>query len=80
MNSKQYQAMMREQMVKQPRTFARNAINSGQFGGDELHRNALELVQSGNEVECEKMVRKICEKHGVSVDDAMNRYQQMYVR
>lgn len=72
------QAVMRNQMIRNPQQFAQNALRSGYFNNSPMHKNALEAVANGNVEEIKGITENVCKEHNVSMDDAMTQYKQQY--
>lgn len=70
--------LLRNQISRNPRMFAQNALNSGRFNNDQMHTNALQAILNGDEQKVKEMVENICKEHHVSVEDAMAQYKKMY--
>lgn len=72
------QGIMRQQMIRNPQQFAQNALRSGYFSQNEMYKNALEAVASGNVDAIKDITQNVCKEHNVSMDDALAQYKQQY--
>lgn len=69
---------LRQQMVRNPQAFARNALNSGMFNNNPMYKNALESIVNNDTKKMEEIANNLCKEHNVTVDEARQRYNQYY--
>lgn len=60
--------------IKNPQQFLQSMMNNSQVMGNPMAKNAIDMMQKGDDKGVEQMARNLCKEKGVNPDEIM---QQM---
>lgn len=66
------------QAYKNPKEFLQNAVNNSQLMQNPIAKNAIEMMQKGDNKGLEEMARNLCKENGVNPEDALKQVKSMF--
>lgn len=66
------------QAYKNPQEFLQNAVNNSQLMQNPIAKNAIEMMQKGDNKGLEEMARNLCKENGVNPEDALKQVKSMF--
>lgn len=65
-------------LFKNPQAFMQQMMNQNQIMQNPMARNAMEMLQKGDEKGLEKMARNLCAEKGINPDDALKQIKSQF--
>lgn len=65
-------------MIKNPQTFMHQMMNQNQIMQNPLAKNAMEMLQRGDNEGLEKMARNLCAEKGINPDEALKQIKSQF--
>lgn len=66
------------QAVKNPQQFVQQMMNNSQVMQNPIAKNAIKMMQNGDEKGLEEMGRNLCKERGIDPQDAMDKIKSMF--
>lgn len=65
-------------LFKNPQAFMQQMMNQNQIMQNPMARNAMEMLQKGDDKGLEKMARNLCAEKGINPDDALKQIKSQF--
>ena len=66
------------QAMKNPQQFIQNAMQNSQIMQNPIFKNAVDMMQKGDNKGLEEMARNLCAEKGINPDDALKQIKSQF--
>lgn len=66
------------QVIRNPQGFIQNVMQNNQVMSNPMAKNAMQMIQNGDNKGLEKMARNLCKERGVSADEAIQHLRKQF--
>lgn len=64
--------------IKNPQQFLQSMMNNSQVMGNPMAKNAIDMMQNGDDKGVEQMARNLCKEKGVNPDEIMQQMKDRF--